>query len=56
MFMLFTRPAGEPARKTIADIKPPRVIFSNVDWTKMRPVSGAAATDKLVGERLRGDQ
>ena len=56
MLSLFARPADQPVRKTIADIKPPRIIFAVVDWTKVRPVSGAHASHKLVGERLRGAQ
>ena len=56
MLSLFARPADQPVRKTIADIKPPRVVYADIDWTKVRPVSGAHATHKLIGERLRGAQ
>ena len=50
MFSFLTR------RKTEPVIKPPRVIFSTVDWSKIRPSTGDHANDKILGELLRGSQ
>ena len=50
MLSLFTRRETEPV------IKPPRVIFSTVDWSKVRPSTGEHANDKVLAERLRGNQ
>jgi hypothetical protein len=52
MFSLF-------ARRSVSDeptIKPPRVIYDRIDWSKVRPSNGDALLDKCVAARLRGEQ
>lgn len=44
------------ADQDIPEIKPPRVIYDRVDWSKVKPSTGAANLHKVVGERLRGEQ
>lgn len=53
--MTFFRRRPAPAGlKTIADIRPPRVVFRNIDWSKVRPATGAHTRDKVLAARFGG--